>query len=174
MFADHVCVVAPEPRTTALGGLKRLGTVMGRRKSVVHTPGGGPLFGDKKHRSPFASFKRGDSRDMQIPESPTGTDRPGTALTTQDSHGEAAPIPSEIHERELPGSLPTSPEPQHIPATTNGGSTQEVHNELTPAAALTANEVCVDDMNIWIKLTTMHSRESTRKGSRNDRRPLTR
>ncbi|KAF4168989.1 hypothetical protein CNMCM6936_000400 [Aspergillus lentulus] len=135
---------APEPRTTALGGLKRLGTVMGRRKSVVQTPGGGPLFGDKKHRSPFASFKRGDSRDMQIPESPTGTDRPGTALTTQDSHGEAAPIPSEIHERELPGSLPTSPEPQQIPATTNGGSTQEAHNEPTPAAALTANEPRVD------------------------------
>ncbi|KEY76760.1 hypothetical protein BA78_5758 [Aspergillus fumigatus] len=140
MFANHGCVVAPEPRTTALGGLKRLGTVMGRRKSVVHTPGGGPLFGDKKHRSPFASFKRGDSREMQIPESPTGTDRPGTALTTQDIHGEAAPIPSEIHERGLPGSLPTSPEPLQTPATTNGGVTQEVHNEPTPAAAVTANE----------------------------------
>ncbi|KAH1340836.1 hypothetical protein KXV68_002571 [Aspergillus fumigatus] len=135
---------APEPRTTALGGLKRLGTVMGRRKSVVHTPGGGPLFGDKKHRSPFASFKRGDSREMQIPESPTGTDRPGTALTTQDIHGEAAPIPSEIHERGLPGSLPTSPEPLQTPATTNGGVTQEVHNEPTPAAAVTANEPRVD------------------------------
>ncbi|GIK04636.1 hypothetical protein Aspvir_008719 [Aspergillus viridinutans] len=133
---------APEPRTTALGGLKRLGTVMGRRKSVVHTPGGGPLFGDKKHRSPFASFKRGDSRDMQIPESPT--DRPGTALTTQDSHGEAAPIPTEIHEREVPGSLPTSPEPQQTPVTTNGGSTQEVHNEPTPPAAMAVNEPRID------------------------------
>jgi hypothetical protein len=118
---------------------------MGRRKSVVHTPGGGPLFGEKKHRSPFASFKRGDSRDMQIPESPTGTDRPGTALTTQDSHGEAAPIPGEIHEREAPGSLPTSPEPQQTPVTMNGGPTQEVHNEPTPPAATAVNEVCTDD-----------------------------
>ncbi|RLL93628.1 hypothetical protein CFD26_102134 [Aspergillus turcosus] len=135
---------APEPRNTPLGGLKRLGTVMGRRKSVVHTPGGGPLFGDKKHRSPFASFRRGDSRDMQIPESPTGPDRPGTALTTQDSYGEAAPIPREIHEREVPGSLPTSPEPYQTPATTNGRSTQEVRNEPTPPAATTANEPRVD------------------------------
>lgn len=121
---------------------------MGRRKSVVHIPGGGPLFGDKKHRSPFASFRRGDSRDMQIPESPTGPDRPGTALTTQDSHGEAAPIPREIYEREVPGSLPTSPEPYQTPATTNGGSTQEVRNEPTPPAATTANEVCADDKMI--------------------------
>ncbi|KAG0154864.1 hypothetical protein PDIDSM_435 [Penicillium digitatum] len=77
-----------QPWHTPLGGLRRLGTVMNRRKSIV-----GPLTGTfdrkaEKKRSPFAAFKRADtSRDMQIPESPplTATGRPGTSYTDRSS-----------------------------------------------------------------------------------------
>ncbi|KAI9040857.1 uncharacterized protein KD926_007665 [Aspergillus affinis] len=116
---------APEPRhNTPLGGLKRLGTVMNRRKSMVQ-PSGGPFFGEKKHRSPFASFMRGDSaRDTQIPESPPSTaDRPATALTTQESPREtrdAARTASEPSDRDGAGPGPSSPEPQSAPGTANG------------------------------------------------------
>ncbi|KAK2858412.1 hypothetical protein FQN49_004758 [Arthroderma sp. PD_2] len=48
---------APEPRHTAFGGLKRLGTVMGRRKSMI-VPNTGPP--EKKFRSPFTPFRRAD------------------------------------------------------------------------------------------------------------------
>ena len=51
--------VGPEPRHTPLGGLKRLGTVMSRRKSIVQPPGGGLSSPEKKFRPPF--FRKGDS-----------------------------------------------------------------------------------------------------------------
>ena len=100
---------------------------------------------DKKNRSPFASFKRGDSRDMQIPESPPpGADRPDTAFTTQDSFGETQRNQSESRDREGLGAfLSTSPEPQSAPTATNGAAPQETLAPL-PGAATTAptNEVC--------------------------------
>ncbi|EPS25275.1 hypothetical protein PDE_00208 [Penicillium oxalicum 114-2] len=78
----------PLPRHTPLGGLRRLGTVMNRRKSVVPPMGGSSdRKAEKKHRSPFSSFMRSDSsREAQIPESPPSTaDRPGTSLTEESS-----------------------------------------------------------------------------------------
>ncbi|KAF7717472.1 Uncharacterized protein PECH_000479 [Penicillium ucsense] len=99
----------PVPRHTPLGGLRRLGTVMNRRKSVITPTGGGfDRKAEKKHRSPFSSFMRSDSsREAQIPESPPRTaDRPGTALTEEsslrnesvshdnDAHGAPAPAPA--------------------------------------------------------------------------------
>ncbi|CAI7623471.1 unnamed protein product [Penicillium bialowiezense] len=71
-----------QPRHTPLGGLRRLGTVMNRRKSVVGPSAGTFDRKAEKKRSPFAAFKRADSsRDLQIPESPPGTasGRPGTS-----------------------------------------------------------------------------------------------
>ncbi|KAE8153879.1 Muniscin C-terminal mu homology domain-containing protein [Aspergillus avenaceus] len=116
----------PQPRHTPLGGLKRLGTVMNRRKSVVQPSGGAPFFSDKKHRSPFASFKRGESRDMQIPESPEpGMERPGTALTTQESQNEVTRITSEPNDHDTPTALSASPIPQSAPATANGTASPE-------------------------------------------------
>ncbi|PYH99691.1 hypothetical protein BO71DRAFT_415409 [Aspergillus ellipticus CBS 707.79] len=120
----------PEPRSTPLGGLKRLGTVMNRRRSIVQPSGGAPFFSDKKHRSPFASFKRGDARDMQIPETPPeGSDRPGTALTAHDSHTEISSIPSGSNENEGFAGMVSNSTPQSAPPTANGSASQEPHSE---------------------------------------------
>ncbi|KAJ5576912.1 Fps/Fes/Fer/CIP4 homology [Penicillium sp. DV-2018c] len=75
-----------QPRQTPLGGLRRLGTVMNRRKSVVVPPGSFDRKAEKK-RSPFSAFKRADSRDLQIPEDPpqTASGRPDTSFTDQSS-----------------------------------------------------------------------------------------
>lgn len=111
----------PEPRHgTAFGGLRRLGTVMNRRRSVV-LPSGGPS--EKKYRSPF-SFKRGDTRDMQIPEDPR-SERPDTAVTSQGSYSEVTRLPSESFERESRGHLSPSPPPQLAPEVVNGVTAQE-------------------------------------------------
>ncbi|KAJ5091481.1 hypothetical protein NUU61_006351 [Penicillium alfredii] len=110
-----------QPRHTPLGGLRRLGTVMNRRKSVV-----GPSAGsferkaEKKHRNPFAPFKRSDSaRDMQIPESPPAStsDRPGTSLTEEDSMRN----PSVSQDRNAPETVAPIPAAQ-IDSTPNGAS----------------------------------------------------
>ncbi|KAL4977334.1 Muniscin C-terminal mu homology domain-containing protein [Aspergillus desertorum] len=127
----------PEPRHgTSFGGLRRLGTVMNRRKSMALPSG---PSSDKKYRSPFSSFKRGDSHNMQIPEDPS--ERPDTAATTQDSYSEAARLPSESHEQEDRSRFSPSPPPQSKPDT-NGFTSQ---GNMT-AAGLTdvANEPRVD------------------------------
>ncbi|PYI21615.1 hypothetical protein BO99DRAFT_71779 [Aspergillus violaceofuscus CBS 115571] len=134
----------PEPRhSTPLGGLKRLGTVMNRRRSIVQPSGGGPFFSDKKHRSPFASFKRGDSRDLQIPETPPeGSDRPGTALSTQEGHAGSLNIPGEFPEHEEDFNRSTSgPVSQSAPAMANGEALHETPNE---ASSTVPNEPRVD------------------------------
>ncbi|CAG7994592.1 unnamed protein product [Penicillium olsonii] len=77
-----------QPRHTPLGGLRRLGTVMNRRKSVVGPSAGTFDRKAEKKRSPFAAFMRADSsRDMQIPESPPGTasGRPDTSSAEHSS-----------------------------------------------------------------------------------------
>lgn len=116
--------LAPEaqPRHTPLGGLRRLGTVMNRRKSVALPSGGFDRKAEKKRSpfaaSPFAAFKRADSsRDLQIPESPpaTASDRPGTSLTDQSSLRN----PSTSQDRTGLETTATIPE-AHTEATTNG------------------------------------------------------
>ncbi|KAJ5676902.1 uncharacterized protein N7477_002535 [Penicillium maclennaniae] len=129
---------APEaqPRQTPLGGLRRLGTVMNRRKSV-----GGPSAGtydrkaEKKHFSPFAPFKRSDSsRDMQIPESPPGTplDRPGTSMTEE----EPAQTPDVSHDRTLTNVVTPVHVSQPEPTGTNG-----THQETQGFASYGAEHV---------------------------------
>ncbi|KKK13467.1 hypothetical protein ARAM_002306 [Aspergillus rambellii] len=104
---------APEPRyNTPLGGLKRLGTVMNRRKSIVHSSGG--PFSEKKYRSPF-SFKRGDSREMQIPED------------------EPERIDVRATEHEEPSRAAASPTPQSISGTVNGTTAQDISVVTAPA-----------------------------------------
>ncbi|KKA19018.1 hypothetical protein T310_7029, partial [Rasamsonia emersonii CBS 393.64] len=73
---------APEPRHTPLGGLRRLGTVMNRRKSIVQAPGGAFPLSEKKNRSPFP-FRRSDSSreaHTQLPSTPPGRDTPSTGF----------------------------------------------------------------------------------------------
>ncbi|OOG00724.1 hypothetical protein ASPCADRAFT_202561 [Aspergillus carbonarius ITEM 5010] len=134
----------PEPRhSTPLGGLKRLGTVMNRRRSIVGPSSAAPFFSDKKHRSPFASFKRGDSRDLQIPETPPdGSERPGTAMTAQDSYAEAPGIPSETHEPEGFAGVTSNTVPQSAPGTANGVTSHEAPEAVPTNVA--PNEPRVD------------------------------
>ncbi|KAL3479792.1 Muniscin C-terminal mu homology domain-containing protein [Aspergillus californicus] len=125
----------PEPRHgTALGGLRRLGTVMNRRKSIV-IPSGGPL--EKKYRSPF-SFKRGNSGE-QIPEELP--ERPETAITQHDGYSDTARIPSGSFERESQDRV-TSPVPRSPPDTVNGHGSQEIHSVGQPS--MKSNEAQVD------------------------------
>ncbi|CAP92332.1 Pc13g12630 [Penicillium rubens Wisconsin 54-1255] len=113
-----------QPRHTPLGGLRRLGTVMNRRKSVVVPSATSFDRKSEKKRSPFAAFKRADSsREMQIPESPppTASDRPGTSFTdqsslrnpsvSQDRSGvdAAATMPEEHPETPRNGAAPEAP-----------------------------------------------------------------
>lgn len=107
-----------------------------RRKSIAQ-PVGGSFFSDKKNRGPFASFKRGDSRDMQIPESPPpGADRPGTG---QDSFGE--PV-RESQDREVLGVVtPPSTEPQSSAIATNGATLSEAQAAPSLGAGIFTNEV---------------------------------
>lgn len=110
---------------------------MNRRKSVVQ-PSGGLGSSEKKHRSPFAPFKRGDSaREMPIPESATfGEDRPNTAAPTQDNVNEPVRVTTESLDRR--GS---ETEPQPAGTTANGMPTQESHGDIGFASPNTS-EVC--------------------------------
>ncbi|KAJ5975662.1 hypothetical protein N7481_009369 [Penicillium waksmanii] len=146
---------APEavPRNTPLGGLRRLGTVMNRRKSVI-----GPSAGsyekksEKKYRSPFGPFKRSESaRDMQIPESPptTSSGRPGTALTeesarnpsvSQDRTGVEAIVPAPISQREPTTMNGTSPEAQ-AGLVSNGTTQAHVDSEGFTERPSTVDEI---------------------------------
>ncbi|KAJ5301302.1 hypothetical protein PENANT_c023G04854 [Penicillium antarcticum] len=113
-----------QPRHTPLGGLRRLGTVMNRRKSVVGPSAGSFERKADKKRSPFSPFKRGDSaRDLQIPESPpsTAVDRPGTSLTEDASLRNS----SVDH-----GGLGAAPGAVALSESTNGASA-EPHAEYT-------------------------------------------
>ncbi|KAK5796404.1 hypothetical protein VI817_005689 [Penicillium citrinum] len=109
----------PQPRNTPMGGLRRLGTVMNRRKSVIVPSGGGnERKSEKKYRSPFGAFKRSESaRDMQIPESPpqTASDRPGTSFTE-----ESARNPSVSHDHTAADAITPAPVSQPEPTATNG------------------------------------------------------
>ncbi|KAJ5937754.1 hypothetical protein N7454_004096 [Penicillium verhagenii] len=109
-----------QPRNTALGGLRRLGTVMGRRKSMVVPSGSAFDRKAEKKRSPFAPFKRSDSsRDMQIPESPPSTaDRPGTSMTDEDY----ARTSSMSRDQTAGEALAPVPIAQPYSSTTNGTS----------------------------------------------------
>lgn len=115
--------LAPEaqPRHTPLGGLRRLGTVMNRRKSIIGPPTGSFDKKAEKKRSPFASFKRSDSaREMQIPESPPETmvDRPGTSMTED----EFARNPSVAQDRIAAETVTPVPVSQPEQIATNGAS----------------------------------------------------
>ncbi|KAJ5664431.1 hypothetical protein N7507_005162 [Penicillium longicatenatum] len=103
----------PLPRNTALGGLRRLGTVMGRRKSMVIPSGSTFDRKAEKKRSPFAPFKRSDSsRDMQIPESPPSTaDRPDSSMIEE----EYTRTPSVSHDQTTGGDSCSSSDGTAIP-----------------------------------------------------------
>ncbi|KAJ5753136.1 hypothetical protein N7520_010053 [Penicillium odoratum] len=124
-FTPTAPVPEAQPRNTALGGLRRLGTVMGRRKSMVVPSASSFDRKAEKKFSPFAPFKRSDSsRDMQIPESPPSTaDRPGTSMTEEES----ARTPSFSRDQTGGESFAPSAQPFH---TTTNGTSSETHAGL--------------------------------------------
>jgi F-BAR domain only protein len=120
----HSFPVAPE-KHTSLGGLKRLGTVMNRRKSIVQAPGGGHVLVEKKSRAPFGPFRRADSsRDIHQVGSPSspGPDSVTSQATTRHSTltPESTRGTSDLsRERDEHNAISVIPE---VPATANGTS----------------------------------------------------
>ncbi|EXJ82378.1 hypothetical protein A1O3_06191 [Capronia epimyces CBS 606.96] len=116
----------PHKEKHRLGGLKRLGTVMGRRKSVV--PPIPPQSTEEKRRTrSFAPFRRGNSsRSFQDLEE-TGED-----LAPSISRGER-PASSISHDRrgDLPirHELPIHAEPESLIPTPNGVEPSQAHLE---------------------------------------------
>ncbi|BDD64300.1 hypothetical protein MAP00_009131 [Monascus purpureus] len=131
--------VTPEPRHTALGGLKRLGTVMNRRKSVIQ-PSGGSVFPEKKLRSPFAPFRRDTAQRDQLPElgpgSPTslGPNRPATSSAPLDVYDDPSRTPNEPRGLSRHATEPPIPEAQPAPTNTNGVASRESHLTSSRAA----------------------------------------
>ncbi|KAL1969485.1 hypothetical protein VTN77DRAFT_8923 [Rasamsonia byssochlamydoides] len=112
----------PEPRHTPLGGLRRLGTVMNRRKSIVQAPGGAFPLSDKKNRSPFP-FRRGDSSreaHTQLPSTPPGRDTPSAGI-------DSITTPPDLR-HESRGRDDIAPVPE-TPVTMNGTTADHEHTE---------------------------------------------
>ena len=134
-FTDSSSIV-PEPRHTPLGGLRRLGTVMNRRKSIVQSSSGAFPLSEKKGRSAFP-FRRGDtSRDgqhTQLPSTPPGRDTPSTgfdSITTPPDRGYTS---SESRPREDLNAIAPI---QETPVTTNGTTADHEHSERGQAEAV--------------------------------------
>ncbi|PGH06704.1 hypothetical protein AJ80_08121 [Polytolypa hystricis UAMH7299] len=110
---------APEPRHTPLGGLKRLGTVMGRRKSIVQVPSTPP---ERKYHSPFSSFRRTDSsRSFQQVENQS---HPGNGLAPVTSREEDPSWRPGSSAQDVPRNTSIS-DSQLRPKTPNGASAPE-------------------------------------------------
>ncbi|KAK2772782.1 hypothetical protein FQN53_004452 [Emmonsiellopsis sp. PD_33] len=104
----------PQQRHTPLGGLKRLGTVMGRRKSVVQPSGGATTSPERKFR-PFTSFRRNDStRNFhQVNAQPNS----GNTLAPTTSRDETSLRPTSSRE---PSRTDSIPQTRQRPLTPNG------------------------------------------------------
>ncbi|EAS32378.3 uncharacterized protein CIMG_03402 [Coccidioides immitis RS] len=123
----------PQQRHTPLGGLKRLGTVMGRRRSIVQ-PNSGYTSPEKKFRSPFMPFRRTESSRSfhQVENQPTPPN--GLApVRSRDGSSQHRPGSSAT------GSV-TQPEP-HIDTVLNGNTIpEESTSQDTPAPAVESHE----------------------------------
>ncbi|KAJ5391822.1 hypothetical protein N7509_007312 [Penicillium cosmopolitanum] len=142
---------APEavPRNTPLGGLRRLGTVMNRRKSVIGPSAGS--YEKKSEKSTEVHLRSESARDMQIPESPptTSSGRPGTALTeesarnpsvSQDRTGVEAAVPAPVSQPEPTTMNGTSPEAQ-AGLVSNGTTQAHVDSEGFTERPSTVDEI---------------------------------
>lgn len=164
--------IAPEaqPRHTPLGGLRRLGTVMNRRKSVVGPSAGTFDRKAEKKRSPFAAFKRADSsRDMQIPESPPGTasGRPDTSSADHSSFRN--PSISQDHSQLDAAAVISEPRAE---ATTNGANHETqaglLNNHANPVSYYSTGLLC---HAVELRTNPNFSRRLTRKDSQSVPQP---
>ncbi|KIW14328.1 hypothetical protein PV08_07110 [Exophiala spinifera] len=116
----------PTKEKSKLGGLKRFGTVMARRKSVVPPPHSQSTEEKRKTRS-FVPFRRGDSsRSFQDLEE-TGQDL--TPSTTRDGR------PMSSISRDIHDDLPSIPQPEPPLPTTNGARALAAPVESVPDVA---------------------------------------
>ena len=111
----------PTKEKSKLGGLKRLGTVMGRRKSTV--PSTPSSTAEKRKTRSFVPFRRGDSSQSFQDLEETGQDL--TPSTTQDER----PTSSVSHDRL--NDLPSARQPEQHTGLTNGASTSQTPLELS-------------------------------------------
>ncbi|KAH8698561.1 Muniscin C-terminal mu homology domain-containing protein [Talaromyces proteolyticus] len=126
----------PEPRhTPKLGGLRRLGTVMNRRKSVV-LGSGSSISGQEKKIRPAFTFRRGDSsrEAQQLPSTPPGRDTPSitgdfTASPTTSVSLREPPV------REESSTIAPIQEVTETTVTTNGTTKHEATGQSQSAVA---------------------------------------
>ncbi|KAI1608780.1 Muniscin C-terminal mu homology domain-containing protein [Exophiala viscosa] len=111
----------PTKEKSKLGGLKRLGTVMGRRKSTV--PSTPSSTAEKRKTRSFVPFRRGDSSQSFQDLEETGQDL--TPSTTQDER----PTSSVSHDRL--NDLPSARQPEQHTGLTNGAATSQTPLELS-------------------------------------------
>ncbi|KAK5443519.1 Suppressor of Profilin deletion [Exophiala xenobiotica] len=117
----------PHKEKGRLGGLKRLGTVIGRRKSVM--PPVTSSNEEKRKTRSFVPFRRGDSsRSFQDLEE-TGQDL--TPSTTRDER------PTSSISRDRRDELPSGAQPEQSRPLTNGASNTPAPLESTPEFAPT-------------------------------------
>ncbi|EED21492.1 conserved hypothetical protein [Talaromyces stipitatus ATCC 10500] len=137
--AARVPPPVPEPRhTPRMGGLRRLGTVMNRRKSVVL--GSGTSIPTEKKSRPGFGFRRGDSSSnvhTQLPSTPPGRDTPSIAGESIGSPPPTASTANEYIQTEDTTTITPIPETNETAATTNGLAS----NHADTAAA---NQIHVD------------------------------
>ncbi|OKL63733.1 hypothetical protein UA08_00900 [Talaromyces atroroseus] len=134
----------PEPRNTPrMGGLRRLGTVMNRRKSVVLGSGMSLPSSEKKSRPAFG-FRRGDSSQnvhAQLPSTPPGRDTHSIASESIGSPSGTIPASRDTHAPEDSTVITPIPETAETIATTNGLASTHTAAELPSTAT---NQVQVD------------------------------
>lgn len=136
-----------------MGGLRRLGTVMNRRKSIVI--GSGTSHPSEKKSRPGFGFRRGDSSSnvhTQLPSTPPGRDTPSIA---SESIGSPPPTGSTVNDY-VPSEDAITPIAETIEptATTNGLASN--HTDVAPPA--TANQVCTVSLHSTHPLAYILSR----------------
>ena len=101
---DRLAPLEQTPHKSKLGGLKRLGTVMNRRKSTIPLP---PPSSEKKEKKarPFSAFRRGDSSRSFQDLDTTGQDL--TPSISEEPRNELTQVQSTVTETQESFTPPT-------------------------------------------------------------------
>lgn len=106
---------------------------MGRRKSVVSSPGSG-FIQEKKQRGPFGVKRGGSSQDSYQPTSPTPPQTAQTESLSVNSHDESSIRPTSSTRETSGDAMEPISEGQQTPRATNGimgTSLQEEPQKIT-------------------------------------------
>jgi hypothetical protein len=124
-----------------MGGLRRLGTVMNRRKSIVIGSGISLPSSEKKSRPAFG-FRRGDSSQnvhAQLPSTPPGRDTPSIASESVGSPSGTIAASRDTYVTEDSTAITSIPETVETIAATNGTTSNHTDTQIPPAAMI---QVC--------------------------------